>query len=122
MAQALIRIHVRRKQRGEIRHGRLLTTDKMTERRARLTGFVAEDIPPRIDLDDALVNMHRTAWRVRQWLGHANHDQAVLECDFLEHMLEQQCLVGQQQGIAVQQVDFELTDAHLVHEGVARQA
>ncbi len=36
-------------------------------------------------------------------------------------MLEQQGLIGDQQGIAVQQVDLELAHAHLVHKRVARQ-
>ena len=31
-------------------------------------------------------------------------------------------MVGQQQRVAVQQVDFELADTHFMHEGVARQA
>ncbi|MNF86939.1 hypothetical protein D3C84_693900 [compost metagenome] len=93
----------------------------MTEGRRRLASLVAEDVTPGGDLHDALVNMHRTARRVRQWLGHADHRQPMLECHFFKQMLEQQCLVGQQQGIAVQQVDLELTDAHLVHERIARQ-
>ena len=46
----------------------------------------------------------------------------MLECDFFKQVFEQQCLVGQQQRITVQQVDLELADAHFVHEGIARQA
>ncbi|MNP07544.1 hypothetical protein D3C76_995700 [compost metagenome] len=37
-------------------------------------------------------------------------------------MLEQEGLVGQQQRVAVQQVDLELADTHFVHEGVTWQA
>lgn len=51
-----------------------------------------------------------------------HHGQAMLERHFLEQVLEQECLVGQQQRIAVQQIDLELADAHFMHEGIARQA
>ncbi|MNP50784.1 hypothetical protein D3C76_1450680 [compost metagenome] len=66
--------------------------------------------------------MHGTARCVRQGFGHAHHGQAMLERNLFEQMLEQQGLVGQQQRIAVQQVDLELADTHFMHEGVARQA
>ncbi|MNN02347.1 hypothetical protein D3C81_1150060 [compost metagenome] len=89
---------------------------------ARPPLVIAEHVSPRGDLHQALMNMHRAARRMRQGLGHAHHGQAMLERDFLEQVLEQEGLVGQQQGVAVQQVDFELADAHFMHESVARQA
>ncbi|MNI16657.1 hypothetical protein D3C73_699980 [compost metagenome] len=46
----------------------------------------------------------------------------MLEGHFLEQVLEQERLVGQQQRIAMQQVDLELADAHLMHEGIAGQS
>ncbi len=122
MAEALVGVHVGREQQGEIRQRRLLAADEMTERGGRLALFVAEDVPAAALLHQALVNVHRAARGLRQRLGHAHHGDAVLERDFLEQVLEEEGLVGQQQRIAVQQVDLELADAHLVHEGVARQA
>ena len=122
MEQTLIGIHVRRKQRGKVRHARLLPADKMAEGGCRLPRLVAEQVTPAGRLDHALMNMHRTAGRVRQRLGHAHHVQAMFEGDFLEQVFEQKSLIGQQQRIAVQQVDLKLTDTHLMHKGVTGQA
>ena len=121
VTQTLIGVYVRRKQRCEISHARLLPADEMAEHRGRLAVLVAEHILAGGDLDQALVNVHRTARRVRQRLGHAHHAQTMLERDFLEQVFEQEGLVGQQQRITVQQIDLELADAHLMHEGIARQ-
>ena len=76
--QALIGIYVRRKQRGKVRHARLLPADKMAEGGCRLPRFVAEHVSPAGRLDHALVNMHRTAGRVRQRLGHAKRARGLM--------------------------------------------
>ncbi|MNE21967.1 hypothetical protein D3C80_1151520 [compost metagenome] len=94
----------------------------MVEGLGRQALRIAEHITPTAYLDQALVNVHGAAGRVRQRLGHAHHGQAVLERHFLEQVLEQEGLVGQQQRVAVQQVDLELADTHFVHEGVTWQA
>ena len=38
----------------------------------------------------------------------------------MQHVLEQECLIGDQQRIAMHEVDLELADAHFMHEGIAR--
>ncbi len=121
MAQALIGINIGREQRGEVRHAGLLTSNKMTKQVSRLTLRVTEDVHCGLRCHHALMNMHRTARRMGERFGHAHHDEPVLERDFLEQVLEQKSLIGQQQRIAMQQVDLELADTHLVHHGVTRQ-
>ena len=64
--------------------------------------------------------MHRAARRMRQRLGHAHHGQPMFQGDLLQQVLEQEGLVGQQHRIAMQEIDLELADSHLVHEGVTR--
>ena len=122
MAQALVGVDVGREQRGEVSHAGLQTADEVMEGIGRLPALIAEDVAATVDAHQALVDMHRAARCSGQGLGHAHHGQAMLECDFLEQVLEQESLVGQQQRIAVKQIDLELADAHLVHEGVTGQA
>ncbi|KPY71285.1 Unknown protein sequence [Pseudomonas syringae pv. syringae] len=122
MAQALVGIHIGREQRGEVRHAGLLASNKMTKRVSRLTLRITEDVHCGLCCHYALMNMHRTARRMGQRFGHAHHDEPVLERNLLEQVLEQKSLIGQQQRIAMQQVDLELTDPHLVHHGVTWQA
>lgn len=121
LAQALIGIHVGREQRCEISHAGLLTRDKVTKRVSRLAICTTEDVYPGVCCYNALMKMHRTARRVSERLGHADHNKPVLERDLLEQVLEQKGLVGEQQRVAMQQVDLELADAHLVHHRVTRQ-
>ncbi|CRQ72955.1 hypothetical protein PAERUG_E16_London_17_VIM_2_04_14_02118 [Pseudomonas aeruginosa] len=113
---------MRREEGREVRQAGLLAADEVAERGGRLAIGFAEDVSPTVQFDDALVDVHRAARRLRQRLGHAHHDQAVLERDLLEQVLEQEGLVGQQDRVAMQEVDLELAGAHLVHEGVAHQA
>ena len=81
--------------------------------------WIGKNITPLCPLDDALVNMHRASRHSRQRLGHAYRDQPTLERDFMQHMLEQKGLIGDQQRITVDKVDLELGDAHFMHKGIA---
>ena len=83
---------------------------------------IGKDIVAAPLLHHALVNVHRAAGHPRQRLGHAHGNQPVLERDFMQSMLEQKGLVGNQQRITMHKVDFVLADAHLVHKGVTRNA
>ncbi len=121
MAQALVGIHIGREQRGEVRHAGLLAGNEMTKRVARLTLRITEYIHCALCCHHALMDMHRTARRMGERFGHAHHDEPVFERNLLEQVLEQKSLIGQQQRIAMQQVDLELADTHLVHHRVTRQ-
>lgn len=96
MVEALVGVHVRGKQRGEVSHARLLAANEVAEGVSGLAARIAEDVLSGFSCHHALMNMHRAARRVRERLGHADHNQPVLERDLLEQVLEQKGLVGQQ--------------------------
>ncbi len=79
MDEALVRIDIGRQQRREIGHRRLLATDEVAKQRGGLPCCITEHIAPAVQGHQALMDVHGTARSVRQRLGHAHHQKAMLE-------------------------------------------
>ncbi len=84
--------------------------------------FTGEDVAPGLEVDDALVQVHRAAWLAGHRLGHEGGGNVVLERRLTHGALEHQDLVGQVQCFAVTEVDLHLRGAFLVDQGVQIQA
>ena len=72
----------------------------------------------RLLVDDALVDVHGAARLLGVRLGHEGRVHLVPQCRLARRALEEERLVGQIQGIPVQQVDLHLRRAVLVDQRI----
>src|SRR3546814_3000676 len=75
-------------------------------------------IAPCFDIDQALVNVHRTARLIAHRLGQKGGIDAVAHRRFAHGALEQKHLVRARQRIGMLEVDLQLRRATLVDQGV----
>ena len=88
------------------------------EQRRRRAVRIAEDVLAGLLVDDALVNVHGAAGLLGMRLGHEGGVHLVPQRRLARGALEQECLVGKIERLAVQQVDFHLRRAVLVDQRV----
>ena len=91
------------------------------EQRAHGPVFIGKDVLAGVFVDNALVQVHRTAGLAGHGLGHEGGGHVVLERRFAHGALEHQDLVGQGQGVAVTEIDLHLRRAVLMDQRVEVQ-
>ena len=79
---------------------------------------VGEDVPPRLDVVDRLVDVHRRARLARHRLRHEGRVHVVAERRLADRPLELEHLVGEHQRVAVAEIDLHLRGALLVDQRV----
>ena len=82
---------------------------------------MCEDVLARLDIDDALMDVHGAARLVRKRLCHERRVAIVREGGFPDRPLEEKDLIRKIDGIAVQQIDFELRRAAFLNDRVDLQ-
>ncbi len=77
---------------------------------------------PGLDVDDALVDVHRAARLAFHRLGHEGGEDAVAQRGLAHRALEQEHAVGQVHRVAVREVDLHLPGAGLVDQRLHAEA
>jgi len=91
--------------------------DEMAQQRAVAAVGLGEQIAA-MEVDQALVQVHRAGRLAADRLGNEDRLHAVLQGELARCELEQKGLIGQVQRLAMHQIDLELADADLVDPAV----
>ena len=112
---------MRQEQKRCLGHPDQATANRVAQPVVARPGAIIKDIPPSC-VDHGKMHMRAVTWLIGIGLGHKGRDHAVGAGQPLDHVLEQNRIIGSAPGVSVMEVDLELANTGLGDRGLGIDA